>query len=138
MDLISPDPIFNLYNDNWPILKAPDRHAPAKFVFEDPGHTGMAVDSMVCAGVIVAGGIVRRSVLSPEVFVRSGAKVEGAVLMDGVKVGENAVVRNAIVDKNVIIEPGARLGVDMEHDRQRFVVSPGGIVVVGKGERVAA
>jgi glucose-1-phosphate adenylyltransferase len=138
MDLISPDPIFNLYNDNWPILKAPDRHAPAKFVFEDPGHTGMAVDSMVCAGVIVAGGIVRRSVLSPEVFVRSGAKVEGSVLMDGVDVGENAMVRNAIVDKNVVIEAGAKLGVDIEHDRQRFVVSPGGIVVVGKGERVAA
>ena len=124
MDLISPDPIFNLYNRSWPILKQPDRHPPAKFVFEDPGHTGMAVDSMVCAGVIVAGGIVRRSVLSPEVSVRSGAKVEGSILMDGVIVGENAIVRNAIVDKNVVIEPGAKLGVDAEHDRQRFVVSP--------------
>ena len=136
MDLISPDPIFNLYNADWPILKQPDRLPPAKFVFEEPGHTGMAVDSMVCAGVIVSGGIVRRSVLSPEVSVRSGAEVEGSVLMHGVDVGEGAIVRNAIVDKNVVIEPGAQLGVDLELDRQRFVVSPRGIVVVGKGERV--
>ena len=138
MDLVSPDPIFNLYNDAWPILKQPDRHPPAKFVFEDPGRTGMAVDSMVCAGVIVSGGTVRRSVLSPEVKVRSNSLVEGSVLMDGVDVGERAVVRNAIVDKNVVIEDGAQLGVDPEADRARFVISPGGIVVVGKGERVSA
>ena len=138
MDLISPDPIFNLYNDSWPILKQPDRHPPAKFVFEDPGHTGMAVDSMVCAGAIVSGGTVRRSVLSPEVKVRANALVEGSVLLDGVDVGERAVVRNAIIDKNVVIEDGAQLGVDLEADRARFVISPGGIVVVGKGERVAA
>jgi glucose-1-phosphate adenylyltransferase len=138
MDLISPDPIFNLYNDAWPILKAPDRHAPAKFVFEEPGRTGMAVDSMVCAGVIVSGGTVRHSVLSPDVKVRANALVEGSVLLDGVDVGERAVVRNAIVDKNVVIEDGAQLGVDPDADRARFVISPGGIVVVGKGERVSA
>jgi glucose-1-phosphate adenylyltransferase len=138
MDLISPDPIFNLYNDAWPILKQPDRHPPAKFVFQDPGRTGMAVDSMVCAGVIVSGGVVRRSVLSPEVMVRANAEVEGSVLLDGVDIGEGAIVRNAIVDKNVVVEDGARIGVDPEADRARFVVSSGGIVVVGKGERVAA
>jgi glucose-1-phosphate adenylyltransferase len=136
LDLISPDPIFNLYNRDWPILKQPDRLPPAKFVFEEPGRTGLAVDSMVCAGVIVSGGTVRRSVLSPEVLVRSGAEVEGSVLLDGVDVGEGAVVRRAIVDKDVVIEPGAHVGVDLERDRLRFVVSPGGIVVVGKGERV--
>jgi glucose-1-phosphate adenylyltransferase len=138
MDLISVDPIFNLYNDSWPILKQPDRHPPAKFVFEEPGRTGTAVDSMVCAGAIVSGGTVRRSVLSPEVKVRANALVEGSVLLDGVDVGERAVVRNAIVDKNVVIEDGAQLGVDPEADRARFVISPGGIVVVGKGERVSA
>jgi glucose-1-phosphate adenylyltransferase len=138
VDLISPDPIFNLYNADWPILKAADRLPPAKFVFEEPGHTGMAVDSMVCAGAIVSGGLVRRSVISPEVQVRSGAEVDGSVLMHSVDVGERAVVRNAIVDKNVVIEPGAQLGVDLELDRQRFVVSAGGVVVVGKGARVPA
>jgi glucose-1-phosphate adenylyltransferase len=138
LDLISPDPIFNLYNQSWPILAQPDRLPPAKFVFQDAGQTGMALDSMVCAGVIVSGGAVRRSVLSPDVRVRAGAEVDGSVLLHGVDVGERAVVRNAIVDKNVTIEPGARLGVDPEHDRERFAVSPGGIVVVGKGARVAA
>ncbi len=138
IDLISPDPIFNLYNRDWPILKQPDRLPPAKFVFDEPGRTGFAVDSMVCAGVIVSGGTVRRSVLSPEVLVRSGAEVADSVLLDGVDVGDGAVVRHAIIDKNAVIEPGATLGVDLERDRERFVVSPGGVVVVGKGERVRA
>ena len=138
LDLISPDPIFNLYNHDWPIHKQADRQPPAKFVFGDPDRTGMAVDSMVCAGVIVSGGLVRRSVLSPGVYVHPRARVEGAVLLDGVDVGEGAIVRNSIVDKNVLIEPGAQLGVDLDLDRERFVVSPGGIVVVGKGERVTA
>ena len=117
---------------------APDRQPPAKFVFEDLGHTGMAVDSMVCAGVIVSGALIRKSVISPGVHVQSRAVVEGSVLLNGVDVGEDAVVRNAIVDKNVVIERGARLGVDLELDRKRFVVSAAGIVVVGKGERVPA
>ena len=77
MDLISPDPIFNLYNRDWPILKQPDRLPPAKFVFDEPGRTGLAVDSMVCAGVIVSGGVVRRSVLSPGVYVRLGRRRRG-------------------------------------------------------------
>jgi glucose-1-phosphate adenylyltransferase len=136
MDLISPDPIFNLYNADWPIHMAPERQPPAKFVFEDPGHTGMAVDSMVCAGAIISGAVVRRSVVSPVVHIHSRALVEGSVLMHGAHVGEGAIVRNAILDKNVVVEPGARLGVDLDVDRKRFVVSPGGIVVVGKGERV--
>jgi glucose-1-phosphate adenylyltransferase len=138
MDLISVHPVFNLYNREWPILTAPEPLPPAKFVFEEPGRTGHAVDSMVCSGVVVSGGTVRRSVVSPGVHVHSYAEVDGCVLMPGVDVGRGAVVRNAIIDKNVVIEPGVRIGVDPEADRERFVVSDRGIVVIGKGERVAA
>ena len=138
MDLISVDPVFSLYNENWPILCAPEPLPPAKFVFEEPGRTGSALDSMVCAGVVVSGGTVRHSILSPGVRVDAHALVENSVLMHDVHVGQRAVVRNAIVDKSVQVAPGATIGVDLEADRQRFTVSAGGIVVIGKGARVDA
>ena len=138
MDLISLDPVFSLYNEQWPILCTQDPLPPAKFVLEDPGRTGTAVDSMICAGVVVSGGTVRRSILSPRVRVHSYALVEGSVLMHDVDVGRNAVVRNAIVDKSVKIDPGAQIGVDPEADRARFTVSANGVVVVGKGVHVKA
>jgi glucose-1-phosphate adenylyltransferase len=138
MDLISVSPAFDLYNMEWPILAWPDPLPAAKFVFADEGRTGVAYDSMVSAGVIVSGGVVRRSVLSPGVRVHSYAEVEGSVLLHGVDVGRNAIVRNAIVDKNVRIPPGARIGVDPEEDRRRFAVSAGGVVVIGKGQKVEA
>ncbi len=138
MDLISVDPVFNLYNEEWPILTWPEPLPPAKFVWEEPGRVGSAMNSMVCAGVVVSGGTVRRSVLSPGVHVHSHAEVEGSVLMHDVDVGRGAVVRNAIVDKNVTIAPGALVGVDPEADRARFPLSPGGIVVIGKGQTVDA
>ena len=136
MDLISVHPVFNLYNDEWPILTWPETTAPAKFVWETPSRTGYAVNSLVCAGVIVSGGRVSSSVLSPNVRVHSHAEVEGSVLMHGVDVGRHAVVRRAIVDKSVVIEEGAQIGVDPDADRERFAISDGGIVVVGKGARV--
>jgi glucose-1-phosphate adenylyltransferase len=79
---------------------------------------------------------VRRSILSPGVQVHSYAEVERSVLLHGVDVGRGAVIRNAIVDKNVTIPPGTRIGVDADHDRARFHVSDGGVVVIGKGETV--
>jgi glucose-1-phosphate adenylyltransferase len=136
MDLISVNPVFNLYNAEWPILTWHDPLPPAKFVFDDDGRRGQALDSLVCAGVIVAGGTVRRSVVSPGVRVHERALVEGSVLMQGVEVGQGAVVRNAIVDKNVRIPDGARIGVDPDRDRERFRRSRRGVVVIGKGEKV--
>jgi glucose-1-phosphate adenylyltransferase len=136
MDLVSVDPVFNLYNHRWPILTAHEPMPPAKFVFGDPGRTGHAIDSIVSAGVVVSGGEVRRSVLSPGVFVHSYASVEGAVLMHNVDVGRNAIVRNAIIDKNVRIPPNARIGVDPDSDRARFHVTPNGVVVIGKYDKV--
>ncbi|MCW2606625.1 MAG: glgC [Frankiales bacterium] len=137
MDLVSVHPVFNLYNRKWPILTSVPALPPAKFVFQDAGRTGQALDSLVSPGVIVSGGVVRRSVLSPLVRVHTGAQVDGSVLLNGVDVGRGAVVRNAILDKNVVVWPGASIGVDPEADRARgFTVTAGGVTVVGKGGQV--
>jgi glucose-1-phosphate adenylyltransferase len=138
LDLISISPIFNLYNREWPILTRPDPLPPAKFVFDDEERRGQALDSMVCAGVVISGATARRSVLSPGVRLHSFAEVEDSVLFQDVDVGQNAVVHRAIVDKNVRIAPGAQIGVDPEADRRRFHISDTGIVVIGKGEMVEA
>jgi len=136
MDLISTLPVFNMYNLTWPILTHYPPYPPAKFVHAEPGRTGTAIESMVCPGVIVSGGLVRRSVLSPRVVVHSHAEIEGSVLMHNVDVGRGAIVRNAIIDKNVNIPPGATIGVDAEADRQRFTISDNGVVVIGKGQTI--
>jgi glucose-1-phosphate adenylyltransferase len=137
MDLRSVAPLFNLYNDKWPILTHMPSLPPAKFVHDTGDRVGRAIDSLVSNGVIVSGGLVRQSVLSPGVRVNSWSRVENSVILDSVQVGRRAVVQNAIIDKNVIIPPGAQVGVDKEHDHARgFVVSPGGITVVGKGQEV--
>lgn len=133
MDLISPDPAFNLYNHEWPIFGLAPQRPPAKFVFDAEGRRGVATDSLVSSGAIVSGASIQRSVLSPDVFVHSWATVEGSVLMDGVDIGRHAVVRNAILDKAVRVEPGVCIGVDHELDRARFHVSARGIVAIPKG-----
>jgi glucose-1-phosphate adenylyltransferase len=130
MDLVSVHPIFNLYNQAWPIYTHHQQLPPAKFV-----EGGLAQESIVGAGSIISGATVRGSVLSPNVAIKSGAYVEGSVVMDGVIIGEGAVVRRAILDKNVVVAPGAHIGVDLESDRQKYYVSEGGVVVLGKAER---
>ncbi|MCF8529923.1 MAG: glucose-1-phosphate adenylyltransferase [Candidatus Nanopelagicales bacterium] len=131
MDLVSVHPVFNLYNRRWPILSNIPPLPPAKFV-----EGGNAHESMVGAGSIISGGHVRTSVIASNVIVETGAYVEGSVLMPGVRIGRNAVVRHAILDKNVVIPDNAQIGVDLEHDRSQYTVSPGGIVVLGKGASV--
>ena len=132
LDLVSVHPVFNLYNRAWPIYSSYFPLPPAKFVFDSDDRRGQALDSMVSPGVIISGGTVRRSVLSPEVHVHSQALVEESVLLDGVAVGRGAKVRRAIVDKQVAIPAGARIGLDPERDAARFTLSPGGVVVIGK------
>jgi glucose-1-phosphate adenylyltransferase len=93
---------------------------------------------MVCSGVVISGATVRRSVLSPGVQVHSYSEVDESVLFPGVEVGRRAVIRRAILDKDVFVEPGAQIGVDLDADRERFTVSDNGVVVVPKGARVPA
>lgn len=128
--------VFNLYNREWPIYTSLPTLPPAKFVLQGDGGTGQALDSMVCAGSIISGGTVRSSVISPGVIVDSHALVEDSVVMHDVVVGAGALVSRAIIDKNVQIPPGAQIGVDPVADRARFTVSPNGVVVIGKGEKV--
>jgi glucose-1-phosphate adenylyltransferase len=137
MDLISPVPTFNLYNRDWPIFTWNASLPPAKFVVDDR-QPGQALDSLVSAGVIVAGATIRRSVLSPSVRAEAGALVENSVLLDNVRIGRGALVRNAILDKGVVVEDGARIGLDTDADRARYTVSRCGIVVVGKNQVVRA
>ncbi len=136
MDLINVHPVFNLYNFDWPIYSNQPPYPPAKFVHASGERVGRAVGSMVSPGSVISGSLVENSIVSPKVKVHSWAHVDGAVLMEGVEIGRHAVVRRAILDKNVIVPEGAEIGVDLEKDRQRYTVSDNGIVVVGKGQRV--
>jgi len=137
MDLWAVQPVFNLYNDRWPILTHIPSLPPAKFVHDAGDRVGRAIDSLVSNGVIISGGLVRQSVLSPGVRVNSWATVERSVVLHNTVIGRHAVVRNAIIDKNVIVPEWAQVGVDKEHDRARgFAVSAGDITVVGKGQEV--
>lgn len=137
VDLIRPTPEFDLYNPQWPLLTWQFPEPPAKFVHNEGDRKGQAINSLVSAGSIVSGGHVYRSILSPRVRVNSFAEITDSVVFDNVDVGRGAIVRKAIVDKNVQIPPGAQIGVDLARDRERFTVSDGGVVVIGKNDVIA-
>ena len=137
MDLISVMPIFNLYNSEWPIHTQQVNLPPAKFVHDSEGNQGRTNDSIVSLGVVVTGGIVERSVLSPNVRVSSRSLITDSVIMDNVNIGRDCTIRKAILDKDVKVCDGAAIGVDKERDILRgFTVTESGITVVPKGVEV--
>lgn len=130
MDLRAVDPALNLYNRQWPLRTASYATPPAKFVFDEEGRRGQAIDSVVSGGSILSGGLVRNSVLGRGVRVHSGAVVEESIIFDNCDIGRRARIRRAILDKNVRIPADARIGYDLEEDRRKYHVSESGIVVV--------
>jgi glucose-1-phosphate adenylyltransferase len=135
MDLVDVDPLFNLYDRDWPIRTRHSLAPPAKFVFADQGSRfGVALDSIVSPGCIISGGTVRRSVLSPHVRVNSFSHVDESILMEGAQVGRHARIRRAIIEKNVRIPEHAVIGYDLQEDAKRFRVCSDGIVVVEHDE----
>lgn len=142
MDLVSVDPIFNLYDKKWPINTYNKPAPPAKFVFADlvcetkEGRAGLAMDSLICHGDIIAGGQVINSVLSPRVRIDERSRVKECILFEGVKVGHGAQLYRTIVDKDVKIPPGTRVGFDLAKDKKRFTVSDGGVVVIPRGTKL--
>ena len=122
MDLCSPDPVFNLYNDQWPLRTANYNDPPAKFVFDEDDRRGQAVNSIVSEGCIISGSRVSGSVLGRNVFVHSYSSIEESVILDNVDIGRGCHIRRAIIDKNVHVPPGTKIGYDLAWDAERFSV----------------
>ena len=135
MDLCSIDPSFNLYNRSWPIRTVGHADPPAKFVFDWKDRQGMAVNSVVAEGTIISGSSVHNCVVGRNVRIHSYSYVEDSVIMDWVEIGRNCRIRHAIIDKANVIASGTEIGYDVEKDRERYTVSPSGIVVLPRGPR---
>ncbi|MFA5352823.1 MAG: glucose-1-phosphate adenylyltransferase [Thermodesulfovibrionales bacterium] len=136
MDLVSVDPLLNLYDRDWPIRTYQPQNPPAKFVFAQEfkgGRLGVALDSIVCDGCIISGGRTQSSILAPNVRINSWASVSESILMENVEIGRYSKIRKAIIDKDVYIPPETVIGYNLEEDKKRFYVSPKGIVVIPKG-----
>ena len=137
-DLLGTDPVFNLYDRNWPIRTYQEQFPPARTIHsgEEKGRIGQLLDSLVSSGCVISGGKVQRSILSPNVRINSFSEVYDSILMEGVDVGRYAKIKRAIIDKEVKIPQRVVIGYDLADDKKRFTVTESGIVVVGKGTEI--
>jgi glucose-1-phosphate adenylyltransferase len=138
MDLRSINPSFNLYNRSWPLRTVGFGDPPAKFVFDEDGRRGLAIDSIVAEGTIISGGTVRNSVVGRNVRIHSYSVIEDSIILDWSEIGRGCRIRNAIIDKSNVIPSGTKIGYDLEKDRERFYVSDSGIVVLPRAQRRTA
>ncbi|MDD5669229.1 MAG: glucose-1-phosphate adenylyltransferase [Candidatus Omnitrophica bacterium] len=139
IDLVQVNPVFNLYDNDWPIRTFQEQFPPAKTVFageEITGRVGLALDSLVSGGCIISGGQVKRSILSPNVRINSFAQIHESILLEGVNVGRYAKIQKTIIDKDVQIPEGTVIGYDHDDDKKRFHITESGIVVVAKGTEI--
>jgi glucose-1-phosphate adenylyltransferase len=137
IELTEVEPQLNLYDDHWPVRTYQPNLPPAKYVFKSSERCGAAYDSLVCAGAIISGGEVTRTIVGPRARVNSYAQIEDSILFSRVDIGRHARIRRAIIDKGVRIPEGFRVGFDEEEDLARgFTVSDGGVVVIAKAESI--
>jgi len=130
MDVAGVSPVFNLYDKGWPMRTRAYQYPPAKFVFGEPGRTGMAINSIVSPGSIVSGAVVRNSVVSHDVRVNSYADVDSSIVFAHVNIGRHCRIRHAIIDRDVHIPDGTVIGYDQNEDRRNYFVAPSGLTVV--------
>jgi glucose-1-phosphate adenylyltransferase len=132
MDLISISPEFNLYDSDWPIRTHQYQFPPAKTLSHEGERVGRSINSLICDGSIISGGLVERSILGPNVKINSFAYVTDSIIMYNCNIGRHARIRRAIIDKNVTVPEGYEIGFDPESDKKKFTVTESGIVVIGK------
>ncbi|MGH9588006.1 MAG: glucose-1-phosphate adenylyltransferase [Acidobacteriaceae bacterium] len=132
MDVASVSPVFNLYDKKWPIRTRVRQYPPAKFVFGEPGRTGMAINSIVSAGCIVSGATVRNSVLSQDVRVNSYSEMDSSIVFSHVNIGRHCRIRRAIIDRDVQLPEGTVIGYDQNEDKKNYFVTPDGLTVVAR------
>jgi glucose-1-phosphate adenylyltransferase len=124
------NPELNIYDEDWPIWTYQAQTPPAKFVLDEDGRRGIAINSLVSGGTIISGATVRESLLFSGVRVEEGSNVERSVILPNVRIGKNCQIRNAIIDENCELPPGSRIGFDRDEDSKRFLVTEKGVVLV--------
>ncbi|MCH8326407.1 MAG: glucose-1-phosphate adenylyltransferase, partial [Bacteroidetes bacterium] len=134
MDLISVSPEFNLYDLNWPIRTYQYQFPPGKTVWYDGKRVGETHNSLICDGTIVSGGHVERSLIGPNVKVNSYSEIQDSIIMNSCNIGRHVKIKNAIIDKNVIVPENYEIGYDLESDKKKFIVTDSGIVVIAKNQ----
>jgi glucose-1-phosphate adenylyltransferase len=134
MDLISVTPEFNFYDHEWPMRTYQYQAPPAKTVSHEGERVGRTLNSLICDGTIVSGGLVERSLLGPNVKVNSYSYVTDSIIMNNCNIGRHARIRRTIIDKNVIVPEGYEIGFDLESDKKKFTVTESGIVVIRKNQ----